>query len=411
MNENPSGDARRLGRRMVLLASLSQNVATGFMFGSFGALVVPIEQKMHVDRVLSSAGAALVILAIGIIAPFIGMLMKRFGLKRMMIAGALLCSAGYAAASLATNIVLLLMSYGLLVGSGVALLGLSVPTALVANWFVAGRGRAIGFVNMPIAVALVPLIVAFILPRLGLSGTYMLLSAACLLLIPALLLVVERPEQVGMKPHGHDRKDLLGPGSTLGAAMLLRTADYRRLAFSAAMMAGGGAVLATHIISFAIGEGVAPPLAALLLSLLGGAGVLGSVAYGMLADRLGGRRALAVNAILQALLWAGFLVPMDFVPRAVLVMLIGINAGGMITCLGTALSQRFGPAALGGALGLWSLLNLPFAVGMPPLAGFLFEALHGYAAAFTVQIGLFLLAALLAGLVPRNQVLSAHTPA
>jgi MFS family permease len=131
----------------------------------------------------------------------------------------------------------------------------------------------------------------------------------------------------------------------------------------------------------------------------------------MLADRLGGRRALALNATCQAVLWAGFLVPMDFVPRAVLVMLIGINAGGMITCLGTALSQRFGPAALGGALGLWSLLNLPFAVGMPPLAGFLFESFNGYAAAFTIQIGLFLLAALLAGLVPRDRGQSARASA
>lgn len=405
MNEEASR-TRRLGRRMILLASLSQNVATGFMFGSFGALVVPIERQMHVDRGLSSAGAALVILAIGTIAPFIGRLIARFGLRKMMIAGALLCSSGYAAASLAPSIGVLLLSYGAMVGPGVALLGLSVPTSLVSNWFVKGRGKAIGIVNMPVAVALVPLIMAVLLPRMRLSGVYMLLSGGTLLLIPGLLLVVDRPEQVGLRSYGDDVEHP-SAGPALGAAMLLRTADYRRLAVAAAMMAGGGALLATHIISFAIGEGVDPPLAALFLSLLGGAGVLGSVSYGMLADRLGGRPALAVNAACQAVLWAGFLLPMDFIPRAVLILAIGLNAGGMITCLGTALSQRFGQASLGAALGLWSLLNLPFAVGMPPLAGFLFQLFHGYAAAFTAQIGLFVLAALLTGLAARG----GHRPA
>lgn len=386
---------------MVLLAALSQNVATGFMFGSFGALVVPIERQMHVDRGLSSSGAALVILAIGVIAPFIGWLIRNFGLKRMMIAGALLCSAGYATAALAPDILVLLIAYGLMIGPGVALLGLSVPTTLVSNWFVEGRGKAIGIVNMPIAVALVPPIMALLLPQLGLSATYMVLAAGSLLLIPALLLVVERPDQAPLTPQ--DDEGIAATRSPLGNAELLRTPDYRRLVFAGAMMAGGGAMLTTHIISLAIGEGVDPPLAALLLSVLGGAGVAGSLAYGMIADRFGGPRAMVLNATCQAFLWVGFLVPMAFAPRAVLIVLIGVNSGGMITCIGTALSQRFGPAALGAALGLWSLLNLPFAVGMPPLAGFLFERFHGYTAAFAVQIGLFALAALLAGMVVRSR--------
>ncbi len=391
--------ARHLGRRMVVVAALSQNVATGFMFGSFGALVVPIERQMHVDRGLSSAGAALVILAIGVIAPFIGWLIRTCGLKWMMIAGALLCSAGYATAGLASDITVLLLAYGLMIGPGVALLGLSVPTTLVSNWFVEGRGKAIGIVNMPIAVALVPPVMALLLAQLGLSATYMVLAVGSLLLTPALFLVVERPDQASVNLW--DDKEIPIVVAPLGNVELLRTRDYRRLAFSAAMMAGGGAMLTTHIISLAIGEGVDPPLAALLLSLLGAAGVAGSLAYGALADRFGGPRAMVLNATCQAFLWAGFLVPMDFVPRALLIVLIGINSGGMITCIGTALSQRFGPAALGAALGLWSLLNLPFAVGMPPLAGFLFERFHGYSAAFTLQICLFAVAAVLAGLVAR----------
>lgn len=393
------GNALRIGRRMILLAALSQSVATGFMFGSFGAFVVPIEERMGVNRGLSAAGASLVILAIGLVAPFLGVAMRRFGLRRLLLAGALLCAGGYAGAAAANTIWVLLLCYGLLIGPGVALLGLAVPTALVANWFVAGRGRAIGIVNMPVAVAIVPTIVAQLLPRIGFQGTYLVLSGCTLLLVPALFWVIDHPERLGLKAHGQDDSaPEEGGGRPVPAATLVRTADYWRVALAAAIIAGGGATLATHIMAFAIGEGVEPKVAAVLLALLGAAGVVGSLAYGMLSDRLGGRRALALNATIQSLLWISLLVPMAFGLRAMLVVLIGINAGGMIASVGTALSQRFGAAALGGALGLWSFINLPFTVGMPPLAGFLYERLGGYAPAFAVQIGLFVVAALLAGL-------------
>jgi predicted MFS family arabinose efflux permease len=397
------GIVLRLGRRMIVLSALSQNVASGLMFGSFGTLVVDIERKMHVDRGLSTAGAALVILAIGAIAPFLGAAMRRFGLRALLMTGALSCSLGYLVAALATNITLLLLAYALLVGPGIALLGIAVPTSLVANWFVLGRGKAIGIVNMPIAVALVPPITAALLPKLGLSGVYMGLAALSAILIPALLWVVDHPEKVGLRPHGEAPGTAIqAQSSPISALALVRTGDYWLLGLAAAMIAGGGATIATHIMPMAIGEGTAPALAALLISVLGASGVAGSLLYGMLADRVGGGRALAINAALQVALWCGLLISMPFALRMVLAGLIGINAGGMMSSLGTALSQRFGAAALGAALGLWSLMNLPFTVGMPPLAGALYARSGGYSVAFSVQIALYAAAAMLAMFAARR---------
>lgn len=397
-----AGGTLRLGRRMILLSALSQNAASGLMFGSFGTLVVEIERRMQVDRGLSTAGASLVILAIGLIAPFIGALLRRFGIKRILIAGAALCGSGYLAAAFAANIYTLLASYALLVGPGIALLGIAVPTSLVANWFVTGRGRAIGLVNMPVAVATVPPIMAFVVPAFGLTGSYLLLAILSFLLIPALLLVIDHPGQVGLRAHGDDTEQPVGELVPQAAPRVVRTIDYWCIGLAASMLAGGGASLVTHLMPMAIGEGIRPELAAVLLSVLGGSGIIGSVLYGSLADRLGGSRALGLNAAIQAVLWIGMLMPMDFLPRLLLTAAIGVNAGGMISSLGTALSQRFGAAALGGAMGFWSLMNLPFSVGMPPLAGILYALYGGYTVAFSVQIGLFVTAALLAAVAARR---------
>jgi MFS family permease len=396
-------DLKRLGRRMILLAALSQNVAIGLMFGSFGTLVVEIEHRMQVGRGLSTAGASLVILAIGIISPFLGTLMARFGLRALLMTGATLCTLGYGSAALSPNILTLLLSYALLVGPGIALLGLAVPTSLVANWFTVGRGRAIGIVNMPIGVAFLPPVMATLLPDLGLSGMYLMLAALAACLIPTLLLVIDSPEKIGLRPHGYVATvdtDVAAP--IWNTATLIRTGDYWLLGLAAAIIGGGGASIATHIMPMAIGEGVPPASAALLISVLGGTGILGSLIYGMVADRFGGGRALAINAGLQAIMWCGLLLPMAYLPRMLLVGVIGINAGGMVASLGTALSQRFGAAALGGALGLWSLMNLPFTVGLPPVAGVLYARSGGYGVAFSIQIGLFVVAVILAGFAVRR---------
>ena len=52
-----------------------------------------------------------------------------------------------------------------------------------------------------------------------------------------------------------------------------------------------------------------------------------------------------------------------------------------------------GTASLGGALGLWSLVSLPFTVALPPLTGALYAASGSYGQGFSVQIALFAVAA------------------
>ena len=385
--------AVRMSRRMLLIAAICQNIAVGLTFGSFGTLVVAVERTMHVDRGLSTLGAALAILTMGLLSPFLGGLMGRFGLRALLIAGALATAAGYGVAAVSTGIVGLLLAYAILIGPGIALMGLAVPSALVANWFIAGRGRAIGIVNMPVVVATLPPIAAVMVLSLGLRGTFVVLALIALALVPVLLLVVDKPQDVGLAARGQGG-DHDGPHEpAIGTGGLLRSRDFWLLGGAAAILGGGGASLATHIVPLATGQGVAPSLAATLLSVLGGAGILGSLGYGVIADRVGGWRALSANAAIQAVLWAGLLVPMAFPLRFLLVAAIGINSGGMVASIGTAFSQRYGTASLGGALGLWSLVSLPFTVALPPLTGALYAASGSYGQGFSVQIALFAVAA------------------
>ena len=226
--------AVRMSRRMLLIAAICQNIAVGLTFGSFGTLVVAVERTMHVDRGLSTLGAALAILTMGLLSPFLGGLMGRFGLRALLIAGALATAAGYGVAAVSTGIVGLLLAYAILIGPGIALMGLAVPSALVANWFIAGRGRAIGIVNMPVVVATLPPIAAVMVLSLGLRGTFVVLALIALALVPVLLLVVDKPQDVGLAARGQGG-DHDGPHEpAIGTGGLLRSRDFWLLGGAAA---------------------------------------------------------------------------------------------------------------------------------------------------------------------------------
>ena len=78
----------------------------------------------------------------------------------------------------------------------------------VNQWFVAHRGRAIALMGLgfPLSNAILPPLSRFLIDHLGWRDAYAVLGVIVLLLIvpAALLLVRNRPEDVGLFPDGAD---------------------------------------------------------------------------------------------------------------------------------------------------------------------------------------------------------------
>jgi len=384
---------------MAAIAALAQNVGVGLMFGSFGVLLKPLEETLHVGRDVSVLGMPLVMIGMSLLGPVVGGLSARFTIRSLMILGALLTGAGYLALSFATTIAFNLAAYALLIGPGFVFLSVVLPSALTARWFVSGRGRALGIVNMPIFVMLTPLAVTALLGHGGLALAYRTMAVVALALVPILWFIVEHPPAEA----GADADDgAAPPDHGLSTAALATNATYWKMTIAAAAIATGGTVLSTHIVAMTIGWGVVAAQAALLVTIMAGAGMAGSLAFGWLADRVGGARALMINCLSQILLWALLLLRPDYVVLAVLIALIGVCGAGLVAAFGTALAEHFGPASFGRAYGLSNLVNLPFIAGGAPLAGLIFVKTGSYAAALIGQIGFFLLGALLAASVRRR---------
>jgi MFS family permease len=378
--------ARQIGFRMTVIAFLAQNAMSGLVIGSFGQLVTTFEARFHVARSVSTLGVPLVLLPLGLLAPLIGVLLRRVSIRTMMLAGAVLSLSGFALLALANTMATILWAYGLLLGPGYALLGSVLPSALVSNWFVYGRGRALGIVNMPLMLSVVPPVSSWLLMNFGLRATYASMAVAMLCLLPALFFVVDKPEQLGLRPVGMVEPASSAPVQTITYGRLIREPAYWAVAISGCILSGGAIIIVTHIAPMAVGWGISPARASLLVAAVGGVGMLGSPLFGRLADRLGGTSALALNAGAQAILFALLIAHPSFMLLLAVAAGLGLTIGGTNASVGTALSEDFGPENFGHTYGLYVFVNLPFMVGLAPLAGYLFVVTGSYAVPLGGQV-------------------------
>lgn len=398
-----------LGWRMVVLGFIAVNLAIGFTFGTFGVLIKPVAAELHASRGLASFAIALIVLLIGFAGPVLGIALRRFSIRAIMSTGALLMMLGFALASKATYFGVFLLGYSVLGGMGCAMLSIIPVSTLITNWYVSRRGFALGLINVPLLVAIAPPLFAWLVELHDWRFALACQAALLLLILPLLRLIIDRPEDVGQQALGALRADasaepaVVATAQVWGNAQLLRSGYYLGLVVSIALMSCGGIVIVSHIVPFATDHGIAATSAAILLTINGISAMVGALLFGWIADRLGARLTLGFIGVAQTVLWVALLALPQFGAIALLLIGIGMCAGGLLPAFCALLGSTYGAEAFGAALGLSLLLMLPFTFFAAPVAGSIFDAYGSYTNAFLVQIACFALAAVMLLVFYRRQ--------
>lgn len=390
-----------LASRMAGIAFLSQNVAMGCMWGSFGVLLTTVESKMGVSRELGSLGGPLVTVAVALLAPLVGAWATKMSLRTMMIVGTVLATLGYAMLALTSSIMFNWIAYGALIGPGLCMTGAVLPSTLVTRWYAVNRGKALGVVHMPILVAIVPLVTAFVLKGAGLSTAYIVLAAIMGASLIPMFFIVDYPPTAA-DPKGDDAKIETALAPSLTVPQLLRSPRYWVLALGFAAMMSSAIVLGVHVVPMGASWGISSTAAASLITIMSLAGMAGTLIFGWLADKLSGRVALTILCLDSAVLWAILLLHPPFPILAVVIGLSGLHSAAMVPVIGMALSEQFGSAGFSRAFGLCNLTSLPFGVIGIPLAAVIFSHTKSYQGALMVHIAFFLIAGLLIAAVARK---------
>ncbi len=189
---------------IALGACASQAVNSGLFFTGFGAFFLPILNEFGTSRAALSGAVSLSRVQTGILGPFEGWLVDRFGPRRVMYVGVTIMGTGYLLLALVGNLTLFYLVFVFGLAAGASLGFGPPPSAAVANWFRRKRGLAFGIYAAGTGVgALMVPGVAFLIAFFGWRGAAAALAFVVFALgYPLASMMRHRPEQYGMVPDG-----------------------------------------------------------------------------------------------------------------------------------------------------------------------------------------------------------------
>ncbi len=317
------------------------------IFFSQGALFVlnvqlkPIVLDMGWPREVPSLGFAAGFFGGGIGALYFGPLAERIGMHRVAMIGAVSVSLGVFLTSLAEAPWQVWASYAIFVG----LLGNACMfTPLIANvsrWFDTRRGLALGIATCGQSLGgtiLAPLVTA-LNDSLGWRATFQIYAAASLVVMLALSqLLGRRP------PTGEAKGFAAGPdGRVLGHDPRLMTAI---LCLAIVCCCIPMSVPLVHLVALGSDLGFGPRQAALLLSTTLFASLVSRVLGGILADRIGGLRALLIGSAIQCAMLVAIAYTRELWTLYAVCLLYGLGYGGVIAMYAYIVREYFPLAGL-----------------------------------------------------------------
>ena len=369
---------------------------------TLSVFVVPMTEEFGWSRGLFSGAVSVGgLVAVGV-SPFAGRVIDRLGSGMVVAASSAVCGLG---------------SFGLaFVGQPWAFYSLYVParaafagplelgtaTAL-SNWFVRRRPFVLSLLSVweGTGLAAMPLVAQFIIGGWGWRTSWGALGLFAMVVgaVPALLLIVRRPEDVGLvaDPPPSDSVEArrpvpLSPTSivpgpvqeltteernfTVAEALRTRALWLLALFSAAGFMVQAGVTL--HQVPHFIQQGMGAGAAALTAATFAISQTLGGIIWGSLVRRVPLRFLLSLAGFTGAAGTIGIVASASLGRGALAALALGIAVGGYHLLLRLAYAEYFGRASLGRIRGLTIGAQIGGQVVGPIMAGVLFDLTNSY---------------------------------
>ena len=330
-------------------------------------------------------------LVIAFIAPLIGRMTDRHGVRPILSAGLLLTAIGYGLlASMAGSLGYYYGAHFFFSLVGMATTGITV-TRILSGAFEATRGTALAIARSGLAVggALMPMALFPTIMRFGTAGGYLLL-AAFILLVALPLVWFWVPSRAAEAKAGRAPQ----PGAD-SARMLLANGKVRILIAASVLNYVPVVALLSQMKPLAVDKGLDAVAAVGAVSVMGAAAAGGALLSGLLVDRFW---APAVAFVLNIAPAIGCLLLLQHdVPPALFysaVLMIGLGQGAEIDIVAYMIARYFG---LRSYATIYSLSTLGIALGVAlgaSLIGRAYDHFGNYDVALVAASGSFFVAAL-----------------
>lgn len=373
---------------------------------SFSVIFPSLLEDFQWPRDVTAAMLSVHLLIYGLVAPVAGGLVDRIGPRKIMSFGAILLALGLALSARGDEPWHFYLSFGVLAGAGLCLIGAVPLTTVLRNWFERRRGLALSllFFGAGSAFALYPA-TAFLITSVGWRNTFIVEAIAiAIVILPLTTLIIRyHPREKGLVRDGivedceTSSATVVKPLQAWAAtdwtlSKATRTSRFWLLCLAAFSIWGiTEHIMVAHHIAFAIDVGYPQIYASAVLSLFGILCACGSLAS-LISDRIGREPTMTIATLIGI---SGILVLTLVEDTSQPWMLyyyaaaLGFGIGMTIPAIAASATDIFQGPKVGAIIGfVWFSFAVGGSIG-PWLGGWVFEATGNYLPAFLVAMVLF----------------------
>lgn len=373
----------------------------GAVFYGFTAVFEPIANELGWSYTQVSLAASLRGLEMGLLAPVVGILVDRWGPRRLIAGGVASAALGLVLLSRVNS---LGMFYGafVLITVGTSATTMTVLMTAVANWFqrkigiasgIAISGFGLGGLLVPVMVTLIELYdwrMTIIIIALGMLT----------LILPLSLVFRHKPEQYGYLPDGEVEDTVTAfnnspklPQATevaITTKQALKNGTFWRIALAFTVHVMLVSTVITHVMPYLSSIGVARSRSSFVATAIPVISIGGRLGLGWLGDKVN-RKFLAAGAfasISVGMLCFGYISTTTIWLIIPFIILFSIGYGGLNVQRPSLVRDYFGRANFGTIFGLIIGINMLGGIVGPTLAGWVYDTWGRYQGMWLVLAGL-----------------------
>jgi len=377
---------------IIVVVSLLMLFVMHGVSSSWGIFLSSLEQEFGWSRAAISGAHSLGFLLAGIFSILLGGVSDRLGSRMIMTVGGIVFALGCFLMSRVTAMWQVYLFYGVLV----SLWGSPANVSLLSTtmrWFSSKRGLMSGIVKVGtgLGIMIIPVLSSHLIGNYGWRTTFVILSLICLVVVVPLAQLLRRdPSQKGLRPYGESTERAAGlkpedAGFTPRQAFRVRQFWIVCATFFFMWYCGNG--LLVHLAPHAIDMGVSPAHAARLISIIGGASIVGRLVIGFAGDKAGNRRMLTLCFIIVVASVSWLLLSLQLWQLYLFAAVYGFAHGGFFALISPLIAELFGTRSHGTLFGIASFFGMSGGAFGPLVAGRIFDVTGSYHLAFLLIIG------------------------
>ena len=370
---------------------------------TFGVFLKPLTAEFNWERGALSGAYSVSVLLFGLFSILSGRLSDKYGPRILVTVGGLLVGIGFLLMSRISSLWQVYLIWGLFMGIGSSCSFLPIAST-IPRWFTKKRGIAIGITvaGFGLGGIISPLLAQWLISTYHWRQSYLILGLITfIVVIPLAQFMKHSPQRVGLKPYGEDEtiKDehslITGGTGGLSITQAIKTSRFWVWGLVLSGFFFSSQATKVHIVPHAIDIGISPIIAASIVSIIAGCGVIGQLSVGSISDRIGGRLLLIAGLFLATLALVWLLFAREIWAFYVFAVMLGLAFGGIVVLQIVITSELFGLSSLGMILGgLTLFITIGEALGAP-LAGSIFDITGSYSLAFLISVIISALAIIL----------------